>query len=136
MVDVKLMNIAGAMTGIVLASNNPETQFSIIDTNQRLIAAWKSDHPPFTEPGIEDILFDNECLAIEGANNDTITANTIAAKSELEVTRRRKLQNLSFSSDVQAAVATAQMIFLCLEMVSNPLIILHRFPLIHDIGRV
>ncbi|KAL3440212.1 hypothetical protein BJX65DRAFT_36854 [Aspergillus insuetus] len=106
----------GAMMGIVLASNNPEIQFTIVDTNERLIAAWKSDRPPITEPRIEDILFDDECLAIEGADNATTATDTLASKDVLEVTRRRKLQNLSFSSDVQAAVAAARIVFLCLEM--------------------
>ncbi|KAL3492310.1 hypothetical protein BJX62DRAFT_236342 [Aspergillus germanicus] len=107
---------ASTMTGIVLASNNPQVQFTVVDTSERLIAAWKSDRPPIAESGIEDILFDDECLAIEGADNETTTAKSLASKDELEVTRRRKIQNLSFSSDVHAAVASAQMLFLCLEM--------------------
>jgi UDPglucose 6-dehydrogenase len=122
------------MTGILLASNNPQVQFTIVDTNERLIAAWKSDRPPITEPGIEDILFDDECLAIEGADNDTITAKMLASKSELEVRRRRKIQNLSFSSDVHATVASAQIVFLCVEMVRSTLV-LDWFSLTHDIGR-
>ncbi|KAL2793498.1 hypothetical protein BJX66DRAFT_338815 [Aspergillus keveii] len=105
----------GAMTGIVLASNNPQVQFSIVDTNERLIAAWKSDRPPITDPGLENILFDDECLAIEGIDNDTTTTTALASKNE-EVMRRRKIQNLSFSSDVHATVASAQIVFLCVEM--------------------
>jgi UDPglucose 6-dehydrogenase len=122
------------MTGIVLASNNPQVQFSIVDTNERLIAAWKSDRPPITDPGLENTLFDDECLAIEGIDNDTTTTTALASKNELEVMRRRKIQNLSFSSDVHATVASAQIVFLCVEMVRSTLV-LGWFSLTHDIGR-
>ncbi|CEL06547.1 hypothetical protein ASPCAL09720 [Aspergillus calidoustus] len=104
----------GATTGIVLASNNPEIQFRIVDTNERLITAWTSHRPPITDPGLEDILFDDECLALEQPANDATV--TLPLKDVPEVRRRQKLQNLSFSSDVHDAVEAAQVVFLCVEM--------------------
>ncbi|KAJ0416979.1 hypothetical protein BJY00DRAFT_217016 [Aspergillus carlsbadensis] len=112
----------GVTTAIILAANNPHVQFVVVDTDARLVAAWKSDCPPIADPALEDIFFDDACLAIAGPGNDatTIIPATTAAilppKTEPEVIRRRRLQNLAFSSDIHESVAVAQMVFLCLEM--------------------
>ncbi|KAL3462106.1 hypothetical protein BJX64DRAFT_148325 [Aspergillus heterothallicus] len=106
----------GIITAIVLASKNPDVHFCVVDANERLIAAWKSDRPPIVQPGLEDLLFDDACLAIEETEKESSSTDLVQLKDQPEVGRRRKLGNLHFSSDIGNAVAEAQMVFLCLEM--------------------
>ncbi|KAL2810306.1 hypothetical protein BJX63DRAFT_434356 [Aspergillus granulosus] len=106
----------GAITGIVLALKNPNIEFSVVDTNEQLIQAWKSDRTPIPAPGLDDILFDDECLVAIEAPDSNNTTTAITPKTEPQVGRRRRLKNLSFSSDVHTGVATAELIFLSVEM--------------------
>ncbi|KAL4782319.1 hypothetical protein BJX76DRAFT_369225 [Aspergillus varians] len=108
----------GAITGIVLASHNPDIQFCIVDSNERVIQAWKSDSLPLSEPGLEDVFFDDQCLKVQGSDEPP-TAEQSSSKDMLlvdSVHRRRKLSNLTFSTNVHAGVAAADLIFLCLDM--------------------
>ncbi|KAL4915025.1 hypothetical protein BDW62DRAFT_204003 [Aspergillus aurantiobrunneus] len=101
----------GAVTGLVLASQNPEVQFCVVDSNERVISAWNSDTPPFVEAGVEDLLFDDACLdgnTIEQSSKETVQID--------RVERRRKLPNLTFSTNVHAGVTAAELVFLCVEM--------------------
>ncbi|KAE8401204.1 hypothetical protein BDV37DRAFT_255723 [Aspergillus pseudonomiae] len=123
----------GGLTALVLASQNPHIQFSVVDSDARLIAAWNSDRPPVFEPGLEDLLFepndppplptpspspkpeaaqDEDYLKI--SSNSTNDAELVAV-----LPRRRKLANVSFSTNMHEAVAAADMVFLCVDAPSS-----------------
>ncbi|KAL4812484.1 hypothetical protein BDW67DRAFT_193649 [Aspergillus spinulosporus] len=120
----------GVITGIVLASHNPEVEFCVTDTDEKLIKLWNSDRLPFSEPGLEEMLFDDEALhAIRTGDEredgmpadidqdcDQDEQKSARKESIAQVERRKKLSNLTFSTDIHAAVVPAQMVFLCLEM--------------------
>ncbi|KAL4746089.1 hypothetical protein BDW72DRAFT_198016 [Aspergillus terricola var. indicus] len=122
----------GAITGIVLASHNPEVEFCVTDTDEKLVRPWNSDTPPFSEPGLEDIFFDDEALHATRAEDERENRKPadidqghdhdqqrLTRKETIAlVERRKKLSNLAFSTDVHAALVPAQLVFLCLEM--NP----------------
>ncbi|KAL4975991.1 hypothetical protein BDW66DRAFT_166877 [Aspergillus desertorum] len=119
----------GAITGIVLVSQNQEVEFCVADANERLIKAWRSDNLPFFEPGLKEMFFDDDALHARGAEDETENEKPasplqdhglnlhISARGEsiARVERRRKLSNLGSSTDVHAVVKPAELIFLCLE---------------------
>ncbi|KAL4734677.1 hypothetical protein BDV11DRAFT_212608 [Aspergillus similis] len=120
----------GVITGIVLASRNPEVEFCATDTNEDLIRQWNSDTLPFSEPGLEDIFFDDEALHATRAEDERedgkpafieqghaqVQQRSTRKESIAHVERRNKLPNLTFSTDLHAALVPAQLIFLCLDM--------------------
>ncbi|KAL4878337.1 hypothetical protein BJY04DRAFT_221273 [Aspergillus karnatakaensis] len=114
----------GATTGIILASKNPDIQFHIVDTNRTLIDAWNSssdtDTLPISEPGLEEIFFDDSAISVSIPDPDPGSGINIADEVVFQkCRRRRKLPNLSFSTNIPAAVAASEVIFLCLEMDST-----------------
>ncbi|KAL6233790.1 hypothetical protein BDW75DRAFT_241670 [Aspergillus navahoensis] len=119
----------GAITGIVLAAQNPEVEFCVADTDGELIRVWNSDSLPFSEPGLEEMLFNDEALraraedetenekpAIIDHDPEQDQHNLAGTVSIAQVERRRRLLNLNFSTDVHAALVPAELVFLCLEM--------------------
>jgi UDPglucose 6-dehydrogenase len=120
----------GVITGIVLASHNPEVDFYVTDTDEELIRLWNSDTLPFSEPGLENMFFDDEALYAtrgEAEREDGKHANRDQGQDQdqqrltgketiAHVKRRKKLSNLTFSTDIHAALVPAQLVFLCLEM--------------------
>merc|ERR1719331_1592837 len=65
----------------MIASKCPHIKVTIVDMNEARIAAWNSDHLPIYEPGLD------------------------------EVVRQCRGRNLFFSSDVQAGIEDADIIF-------------------------
>ncbi|KAL4938634.1 hypothetical protein BDV06DRAFT_231622 [Aspergillus oleicola] len=105
----------GALTAITLAKHNPEIHFSVVDSKKGLIKAWNCDALPIAEPGLEEIFFDDtslEARSEEATLPEESTINALVCGSG----RRRTLQNLVFSANIHAAVASADLIFLCVEM--------------------
>ncbi|PWY61768.1 UDP-glucose dehydrogenase Ugd1 [Aspergillus eucalypticola CBS 122712] len=105
----------GALTAVVLASQNPHIQFSVVDNDAGLIDAWNSVRPPVFEPGLEEMLF-------EEISSLTLDASAIPNQSiapDSCQTRKRKLTNLTFSTNIHAGVAAADLIFLCSEISST-----------------
>lgn len=88
-----------ALTALVLADRNPDVQFDFVDRDVWRIAAWNSDCVPTDEPGVDALLFDE---AVE-VKDDTYSQ---------EVHRKRRLQNVLFSTDAAGCIAGADMIFL------------------------
>lgn len=113
----------GAITGIVLAVQNPDVQFCIADGDKTVINAWNSDSLPLYEPGIEEVLFDDQSLAVNDTSASITTDQpdsngkyTYTNIDMVDVQRRRRLSNLTFSTNVHAAVAAAELVFLCVDM--------------------
>ena len=79
----------GAPHAIVMASKCPKVKFTVVDDDPRRIAAWNSGLLPFFEPGMQELLDDV-----------------------------RSAGNLTFTSDFDSAVRTAEVI---LVSVSTPL---------------
>ena len=79
----------GAPHAIVMASKCPKVKFTVVDDDPRTIAAWNSGLLPFFEPGMQELLDDV-----------------------------RSAGNLTFTSDFDSAVRTAEVI---LVSVSTPL---------------
>ncbi|TPR01191.1 Fungal specific transcription factor domain family protein [Aspergillus niger] len=105
----------GALTAVVLASQNPHIQFSVVDNDAGLINAWNSDRPPVFEPGLEEMLFEE----ISSLNLDATAIPDQSIASDCSQPRKRKLTNLTFSTNVHAGVAAADLIFLCSEISST-----------------
>ncbi|GKZ95284.1 hypothetical protein CBS63078_6441 [Aspergillus niger] len=105
----------GALTAVVLASQNPHIQFSVVDNDAGLINAWNSDRPPVFEPGLEEMLFEE----ISSLNLDASAIPDQSIASDCSQPRKRKLTNLTFSTNVHAGVAAADLIFLCSEIFST-----------------
>ena len=103
------------MTAVVLASQNPHIQFSVVDNDAGLINAWNSDRPPVFEPGLEEMLFEE----ISSLNLDASAIPDQSIASDCSQPRKRKLTNLTFSTNVHAGVAAADLIFLCSEIFST-----------------
>lgn len=100
----------GALTAIALASKNPSVHFSVVDKDASLIAAWNSDHTPIFEPGLEDILFED----------GQIQEKALYVLSHgYEGRRRRRLANLTFSSDINTHISEANIIFICVDTPSE-----------------
>lgn len=71
----------GGPTMAMIASKCPDIRVDVVDINEKRIAAWNSDELPVFEPGLQEI--------VEGARG----------------------KNLFFSTDVEASVAAADIIF-------------------------
>ncbi|KAI9369562.1 hypothetical protein BJX61DRAFT_545457 [Aspergillus egyptiacus] len=106
----------GAVTGIVLAAKNPEVEFYIVDSDEELIAEWKSDVLPVYEPGLEGLLFADHATEDRSPSEET----PLISKPALEQSRRR-LSNLTFSTNIHAAVAAADLVFVCVDVESSEL---------------
>lgn len=113
---------------------NPDVQFCIADSDERMIKSWNSDSLPLYEPGIEEALFDDQSLSVTDTGVSTVTeqpdSNGKYTYTNIEVDsvqRRRRLSNLTFSTNVHAAVAAAELIFLCVEMESSGFVRPHLF---------
>ncbi|KAL4899002.1 hypothetical protein BDW74DRAFT_184192 [Aspergillus multicolor] len=116
----------GAITGIVLAARNPDVQFCVVDTDAQLIQRWNSDSLPSEERGLEEMVFDDEILGVRVVDEDRVLEGgkdgegSLSIKTSVShVERRRKMLNLSFSTDIHAAVVAADLVFLCVEMDSG-----------------
>ncbi|PYH35072.1 nucleotide sugar dehydrogenase [Aspergillus neoniger CBS 115656] len=99
----------GTLTAIALASKNPHVHFSVVDKDASLIAAWNSDHTPIFEPGLEDILFED----------GQIQEKALFVLSHGYEGRRRRLANITFSSDINTHISDANIIFICVDTPSE-----------------
>ncbi|PYH49904.1 putative UDP-glucose dehydrogenase Ugd1 [Aspergillus saccharolyticus JOP 1030-1] len=107
----------GALTAVILASQNPHVQFCVVDRDPSLIDAWNSDRPPVFEPGLEELLFDDPPGFAMDATSCPAQPETV---DSLDRSRRpRKLTNLTFSTNIQAGVVAADLVFLCVECAAN-----------------
>ncbi|KAL4790110.1 hypothetical protein BDV19DRAFT_372919 [Aspergillus venezuelensis] len=110
----------GALTAVTLARHNPDVEVSVVDRRKDLIKAWNSNDLPIAEPGLEEIFFEDSYLvgraeSTAGGEVEPSSPEPLIYHSE----RRRKLPNLTFSMNVHAGVASADLIFLCVEMEST-----------------
>jgi UDPglucose 6-dehydrogenase len=71
----------GGPTMAVIARNCPDWRVTVVDINRERIAAWQSGQPPIYEPGLQEV--------VQEALN----------------------RNLFFSTDIQAGIAAADIIF-------------------------
>ena len=104
---------SGALTAAVLASQNPHVQFCVVDNDAGLIAAWNSDRLPVFEPGLDEMLFE-EAPGLD-LDATAVPEQSIASSQP----RKRKLANLTFSTNIHAGVVAADLIFLCAETSST-----------------
>ncbi|GIJ91083.1 hypothetical protein Asppvi_010048 [Aspergillus pseudoviridinutans] len=104
----------GALTAVVLASQNPHVRFHVVDGDTRLITAWNSDRLPVCEPGLEELVFEDHAVASERPKKE--------ADQRIEMhepvkgqPRIRKLRNITFSTNIHAGIAASDIIFLCVD---------------------
>ncbi|GFF75083.1 UDP-glucose 6-dehydrogenase [Aspergillus udagawae] len=104
----------GALTAIVLASQNPHVQFHVVHGDPRLITAWNSDRLPIHEPGLEELVFEDRAVLSERPQKQ--------ADQQVELhepvmcqPRIRKLRNITFSTNIHAGIAASDIIFLCVD---------------------
>ncbi|KAF2740714.1 UDP-glucose 6-dehydrogenase [Polyplosphaeria fusca] len=79
----------GGPTSAVMATKNPDVQVTVVDYNEDRIASWQTDDLPIYEPGLLNIVK----LARDGTFNN-------------------RSPNLFFSTDVDTAIAEADLILL------------------------
>ncbi|GIK06571.1 hypothetical protein Aspvir_002221 [Aspergillus viridinutans] len=85
----------GALTAVVLASQNLHVRFHVVDDDPRLITAWNSDRLPVCEPGLDELAFEDHAVA------SVSTANTKTAKYHF--------------LNIHAGIAASDLIFLCVD---------------------
>ncbi|PIG80023.1 hypothetical protein AARAC_005185 [Aspergillus arachidicola] len=90
----------GALTAIVLASKNSDVKFTVVDKNESVISSWNSNHIPLFEPGLEELYFDESEQKVH---------------ADGEHPRRRRLQNIAFSTVMDECIMAADMIFICVD---------------------
>jgi len=73
----------GGPTMAMIAAKCPDIQVTVVDPNKERIAAWNSDFLPVYEPGLD------------------------------EVVREARGRNLHFSTDVEGAIRSGEIIFVC-----------------------
>lgn len=105
---------------MVLASQNPHVQFYIVDSDERLINAWNSDRVPISEPGVEELLFEDVEIASPQAQAQAQAQTQLEPESEFgefvsQLPRTKKLHNVTFSTNIHAGITPADMVFLCLD---------------------
>ncbi|KAH8432065.1 putative UDP-glucose dehydrogenase Ugd1 [Aspergillus melleus] len=104
----------GTLTGLVLASQNPHVQFYIVDGDERLISAWNSDRVPISEPGVEELLFEDAEIVSPEARA-SLEPESEFGEFVSQLPRARKLHNVTFSTNLHAGITPSDMVFLCLE---------------------
>ncbi|GFF38088.1 UDP-glucose 6-dehydrogenase [Aspergillus udagawae] len=104
----------GALTAIVLASQNPHVQFHVVDGDPRLITAWNSDRLPIREPGLEELVFEDQAVASERPKKQ-VDQQVEMHEPVLCQPRIRKLRNITFSTNIHAGIAASDIIFLCVD---------------------
>lgn len=75
----------GGPTMAMIAYKCPDIQVTVVDLNQKRIDAWNSDHLPVYEPGLDDVV------------------------------KAARGRNLHFSTEVNAAIQAADMIFIAVN---------------------
>ncbi|KAL5358551.1 hypothetical protein BJX96DRAFT_173544 [Aspergillus floccosus] len=109
-----------ALTAIVLANKNPGVQFYVVDNDPEIIDAWNSDHLPFSEPQLEELLFDvNRGLPVlehrEFLGESEHMTSDLELDLEAQLPSARRLPNITFSTDIHAGIRAADAVFLCTE---------------------
>ncbi|GIC92287.1 putative UDP-glucose dehydrogenase Ugd1 [Aspergillus udagawae] len=108
----------GALTAIVLASQNTHVQFHVVDDNPRLIMAWNSDRLPVCEPGLEELVFEDHAVASERPKKQ-VDQQAEMREPVMCQPRIRKLRNITFSTNIHAGIAASDIIFLCVDTLDN-----------------
>lgn len=80
-----------------------DIEVTVVDINPERIAAWNSEFLPIYEPGLYDIVR----AARDGISIDATTQH-IQLQSDIG---RKHLVNLHFSTDIDKAIAEADLIF-------------------------
>ena len=79
----------------------------MVDINPEIVDAWNSDTLPLYEPGLSEIL-----LAVRERGHNSVCGFSF---NEGHCANRLTNCNLTFSANVEVAVAEAEMIFLCID---------------------
>lgn len=95
-------NLLGGPTAAVMAFCNPDIKVTVVDMNQDRIEQWKSPHLPIHEPGLHNLVR----IARDG------TKGSIISSGEHNESLRKREPNLFFSTDCDAHIASADMVFL------------------------
>ncbi|GFF81315.1 UDP-glucose 6-dehydrogenase [Aspergillus lentulus] len=105
----------GALTAIVLASQNPSVQFRVVDDDPRLITAWNSDRLPVCEPGLDELVFEKDHAVASDKPKKQADHQLDIHQIDLCQPRIRRLRNITFSTNLHAGIAASDTIFLCVD---------------------
>ncbi|KAJ0164160.1 UDP-glucose 6-dehydrogenase 1 [Colletotrichum tanaceti] len=83
----------GGPSSAILAFQVPEIDVHVLDKSDSLVAAWNSDRPPISEPGLHEVV---------------------------RVTRERARPNLFFSTDMDGLIPRADIIFIAVQTPPTP----------------
>ncbi len=97
----------GGPTASIIAYHNPHLHLHVIDLNALRISAWNSPHLPIHETSLLKIVR----ITRDGTRNTTVSLPGLARPVELKA----RQPNLVFSTDVEGAVAMADMVFICVN---------------------
>ncbi|KAI9676855.1 MAG: hypothetical protein M1817_006694 [Caeruleum heppii] len=113
----------GGPTGAVVAYKNPQIQVTVVDHDASRIEAWRSPSLPIFEPGLYDIVSvardglpycasgSESGQSCTGCVNGSSTSHDLLAAAHVQGRR----PNLHFSTEVDKAVADADVIFICVN---------------------
>ncbi|PKX90028.1 putative UDP-glucose dehydrogenase Ugd1 [Aspergillus novofumigatus IBT 16806] len=106
----------GALTAIVLASQNPHIQFHVVDDDARLITAWNSDRLPVCEPGLDELVFEKDHHAVASEKPKKQADQEVQIHEPVLCQPRiRKLRNITFSTNIPGGIAASDIVFLCVD---------------------
>lgn len=96
----------------MIAYHNPLITVNVVDLDADRIAAWNSNHLPIHETGLPRIVR----IARDGTAGASVTLPGVAEEEAgTTVHLAARAANLSFSCDVIASIAEADIIFVCVN---------------------
>ncbi|KAI1372102.1 nucleotide sugar dehydrogenase [Hypoxylon crocopeplum] len=103
----------GGPSSAILALKVPEIDVTVVDKNASRVAAWNSDHLPFSEPGLLD--------AVKAARGSNPPAGSESVQITTTASISRRKPNLFFSTEVDGTIRKADVIFVAVETPSGKL---------------
>ncbi|GES65205.1 UDP-glucose dehydrogenase Ugd1 [Aspergillus terreus] len=95
-------------------------QFYVVDSDPRIIDAWNSNDLPFSEPQLDELLFEVNRGLPELEHRAFLdepehTTGDLDLDLEAQLPSVRRLPNITFSTDVHSGIRAADAVFLCTE---------------------
>ncbi|KAF2753410.1 nucleotide sugar dehydrogenase [Pseudovirgaria hyperparasitica] len=105
----------GVPTAAVIALKNPSLRVTVIDRDERRIRRWNSTHLPLSEPGLNELVrITRDGCKFSWSHKEKPKAVTASFEQDVEEQAIRT-PNLNFSTETAKWIATADMIFICVN---------------------
>ncbi|KAM3081165.1 hypothetical protein ACMFMG_005120 [Clarireedia jacksonii] len=106
----------GGPTAAIMALNNPQTSFSVVDKDPLRIQQWNSKHLPIHEPGLPEIIR----ICRDGTRGFTLPCSfnnkgKVSMEWQEEIYIPARSPNLFFSNNVERCMSEADMIIIAVN---------------------